>query len=79
MNRDKYKEQYLKTDPSFISRYGRVVTIPGDVHRDIRRIITLAEIKGLTISSYIANVLRQHLDEWEYEIKDLCNPSSINY
>lgn len=75
MKSGEYRKTYLKADPDFVCRNGRQVTIPSDLHRKIRQITTLVEIKGLNISTYIGNVLREHFSEWRDEISELFDPS----
>lgn len=74
MKSGEYRKTYLKADPDFVCRNGRQVTIPSDLHKKIRQITTLEEIKGLNISTYIGNVLRKHFSEWRDEICELFDP-----
>lgn len=71
MKSDEYRKTYLKVDLDFVCRNGRQVVIPDDIHRAIRRLTTLAGIKGLNMSVYIGNVLRTHLSEWKDKIAEL--------
>ena len=69
MSSGQYKKTFWIVDPEFTCRCGRAVNIPDDLHRTIRRIVSIAEVKGLTISGYIANVLREHISEYKDDIR----------
>ena len=71
MSSRQYKKTFWKVDPDFTCRFGRAVNIPDDLHRTIRRIISMAEVKGLTISGYITNVLREHISEYKDDIRGI--------
>lgn len=78
MRSREYRKSFLKLDPDFVCRSGRQIVIPADLHRKIRKVVTLSEVRGLTMSVYIGNVLREHLAEWEDEIRELFDPSIQN-
>ena len=71
MSSGQYKKTFWIVDPEFTCRFGRAVNIPDDLHRTIRRIVSIAEVKGLTISGYIANVLREHISEYKDDIRGI--------
>lgn len=75
MSARQYKKTFWKVDPDFTCRFGRAVNIPEDLHKTIRRITAMAEIKGLTISGYIANVLREHISEYHDVIVEVYEES----
>ncbi|MDX4973913.1 DUF3408 domain-containing protein [Myroides odoratimimus] len=68
----KYQELFLINDfPS--TRAGKVVYIRPEYHEVLLRITQLAKEEKTTLYSYLDNILRQHLKEYNQEITQYFN------
>jgi len=68
----KYQELFLINDfPS--SRAGKVVYIRPEYHEVLLRIAQLAKEEKTTLYSYLDNILKQHLNEYNQEITQYFN------
>lgn len=65
-----YMEQFIK-ESSEISRIGKTINIRSEFHERILFIIQMIGGNKVSIFSYIDNILKAHLDDYEEIIDDL--------
>lgn len=66
----KYKDIFLQP-AAFKARNGKTVYISADFHKNISRIVFIIGDGKITISDYMYNVLKQHFQDFEADIKKL--------
>ncbi|MFI3306611.1 MAG: DUF3408 domain-containing protein [Rikenellaceae bacterium] len=69
-------EEYLatfgrETDESFSSREGKSLNIRNEHHRKIREITQTFHNGRISISAYIDNILKDHFERFDAELKEL--------
>ncbi|MDV3837638.1 hypothetical protein CMU32_12230 [Elizabethkingia anophelis] len=63
-----YKSTYL-VPTEFTATHRKSIYISSDHHEKISRIVFILSERKITLSDYMYNILKQHFDEFENEIK----------
>lgn len=65
-----YRERFLKEGAFQVIVEGKIIRISPRVHSAIRKIVMVSENPNINISTYVDNVLREHLREQGAAIAD---------
>lgn len=71
MSVERYKERFLKENKFRVMKDGYVVRISGFVRRVIYEIISKSDVTGMNMSTFVDNILREHIREYRPELEQM--------
>lgn len=78
MNLQEFKKQFFAESGSFRAMNGKIIFADRQVVAAIRQIIATSENRKTSVSSYINNVLRQHLTSNKEVIREIILEAQTN-